>query len=97
MVNVLEIYQHNGDKFERNPFSVLFKDLDSKEGQRTVLSLKYAMGFFTSSEFFLMGIHTKPHCVENELNALPFAFSRAADVFDTKQGVIMGDFNAGGR
>ena len=50
--------------------------------------------------FFLLPIHTKPehrgNVTVNEINALHKEFHRVAVLFDTVNGVILGDFNCGG-
>ena len=41
-----------------------------------------------------MGIHTKPSDTVQELNALVDVYDELVDVFDTTNGVILGDMNA---
>lgn len=45
-------------------------------------------------DFFVMGIRTKPTDTFEELNALIDAYDQASSFFGTKNGIIMGDFNA---
>ena len=50
---------------------------------------------YTDLKFFLVPIHTKPNITAKEIDALPEAFKKAAEVFGTQTGVILGDLNCG--
>jgi endonuclease/exonuclease/phosphatase family metal-dependent hydrolase len=81
-VQVLQSYQYDDllDSFEREPFSVLIRSMESTEDNPL--------------EFFLLGVHIRPSDVCNELWALEQAYLTTSRHFNDAHGFLMGDFNA---
>ncbi len=52
------------------------------------------ISFSDIPDFFLVGIHTKPSEAVAELNCLDDVFEKACTEFKTRNGIILGDFNA---
>lgn len=83
-VAVLASHQFNDsvdDLFEREPYSVLFQH-------------KCSAGISECDKFWLQAIHTKPDDAVSEINALyEYSLPDARAVFDTSQGMVLGDLN----
>ena len=73
-------YPDPKDVFIREPFIVQFSST-------SVANL---------SEFTILSIHTQPKSAATEIDSLVDAHAWAVDKLDTKNVIIMGDFNAGG-
>ena len=107
-VEILDTFQYNdsaNDYFEREPYSVLVRS--KQEGGGKFPQISNVLFFLPPShtplthpspspdlEFFMIGIHTQPSNVLAELNALVEVYEEAVNHFRTKNGIMLGDFNA---
>merc|ERR1712002_80007 len=72
-------YSDRGDRFEREPYVVLFQTIGSAT---------------SVSQFSVIGLHAKPDDAVNEIDLMTNVYNKAVSQFSTQNSILMGDFNA---
>eukprot|EP00057_Strongylocentrotus_purpuratus_P002771 XP_003725206.1 PREDICTED: deoxyribonuclease-1 [Strongylocentrotus purpuratus] len=72
-------YDDQTDGFEREPFVVLFENLDKGAAV---------------SKFSIIGLHSKPTDAVNEVDLLVDVYAASKERFGVEDSILMGDFNA---